>query len=333
LQFWGSLLQLTPHAHNWIPDGVFYYQQDDTLAFQPLDPPDDLTVQALADKLYARVAKACALDDPDDDGAPADDEQALLAAFQAEAAELPKSSAARPLFLDEPSSASSGGLSLHIGLPTPAGDAKELAHRLGYAMRPPIAQKRLAETPAGMFRLKLRRPLSDGRTALLFEPFALLRRLVAIIAPPGFNLTRYFGIFANRHAARADLAPLLPQPEKPAPQQDEQPDNSNDSTTDPDPDTAPDADPADEKSTSSAWAQRLARTLGIHALSCPNCGGKMRVIALIEERAVIVKILSHLGLPTERPKLAPARAPPQLELFNDDCAGCDDELPVIDAAA
>ena len=194
LQFWGSLLQLTPHAHNWIPDGIFYYQQDGTLAFKPLEPPDDCTLQALADKLYARVAKACAQGDPDDDCAPADEDQALLADFQAEATQGPKRSAAHPFLLDEPGAASSGGLSLHIGLPTPAGDTKALAHRLGYAMRPPIATKRLTETPAGKFRLKLRKPLSDGRTVLFFEPFTLLRNLAAIIAPPGFNLTRYFGI-------------------------------------------------------------------------------------------------------------------------------------------
>jgi hypothetical protein len=31
---------------------------------------------------------------------------------------------------------------------------------------------------------------------------------------------------------------------------------------------------------------------------CPNCGGSLKIIAAIEDQPVIVKILSHLGLPT-----------------------------------
>ena len=34
----------------------------------------------------------------------------------------------------------------------------------------------------------------------------------------------------------------------------------------------------------------------VDPLECPNCGGEMKIIALIDERAVIEKILRHLGL-------------------------------------
>jgi hypothetical protein len=42
----------------------------------------------------------------------------------------------------------------------------------------------------------------------------------------------------------------------------------------------------------------------------PGCGGRFRLIALIEEAAVIERILRHLHLPTEVPTPRPARAPP-----------------------
>jgi hypothetical protein len=45
-------------------------------------------------------------------------------------------------------------------------------------------------------------------------------------------------------------------------------------------------------------------------LACPRCGGRLRLIALIEEAAVIARILRHLGVPTEIPAARPARAPP-----------------------
>ena len=40
------------------------------------------------------------------------------------------------------------------------------------------------------------------------------------------------------------------------------------------------------------------------AAHCPQCGGNFKIIAAIEALAVIVKILTHLGLP--------ARAPPRV---------------------
>jgi len=40
---------------------------------------------------------------------------------------------------------------------------------------------------------------------------------------------------------------------------------------------------------------------------CPQCGAEFRIIAAIEEPAVIVKILTHLGLPARAPPRAPAR--------------------------
>ncbi len=45
-------------------------------------------------------------------------------------------------------------------------------------------------------------------------------------------------------------------------------------------------------------------------LACPRCGGRLRLIALIEEASVIQRILRHLGLPTEIAAPRPARAPP-----------------------
>ena len=45
---------------------------------------------------------------------------------------------------------------------------------------------------------------------------------------------------------------------------------------------------------------------------CPNCGGALKIIAAIEDPPVIIKILSHLGLPTRAPPRAPAR---RVDLF------------------
>jgi hypothetical protein len=54
-----------------------------------------------------------------------------------------------------------------------------------------------------------------------------------------------------------------------------------------------------------------------------GCGGRLRLIALIEEAAVIDRILKHLGLPTVPPVPRPARAPPLVDGFPD-VTGADD---------
>src|SRR5262249_5628305 len=41
--------------------------------------------------------------------------------------------------------------------------------------------------------------------------------------------------------------------------------------------------------------------------NCPNCCGALKIIAAIEDPAVIIKIVSHLGLPTHAPPRFPAR--------------------------
>ena len=43
-----------------------------------------------------------------------------------------------------------------------------------------------------------------------------------------------------------------------------------------------------------SWARRLKRVFGIEIEGCARCGGKLAIIASIEEPEVIAKILAHL---------------------------------------
>ncbi|MFN0318088.1 MAG: IS91 family transposase, partial [Burkholderiales bacterium] len=61
-----------------------------------------------------------------------------------------------------------------------------------------------------------------------------------------------------------------------------------------------------------SWARLLKRVFDIDIEHCPQCGGRMKIIAAIEEPPVIVRILAHLGLPTRAPPRAPAR---RVDLF------------------
>jgi hypothetical protein len=59
----------------------------------------------------------------------------------------------------------------------------------------------------------------------------------------------------------------------------------------------------------------VRRTYGGDVLRCPRClAAPLRLIAFITVPAVVTTILSHLQLPTEPPRPAPARLSPQLNL-------------------
>ena len=58
------------------------------------------------------------------------------------------------------------------------------------------------------------------------------------------------------------------------------------------------------------WARLLKRVFDLDLEHCPQCGGEFRIIAAIEEPAVIVRILTHLGLPARAPPRSPARPLP-----------------------
>lgn len=58
------------------------------------------------------------------------------------------------------------------------------------------------------------------------------------------------------------------------------------------------------------WAELMRRAFGYDLLSCPSCGGKMQLVACVMERNAIRKILIHLGLPSDPPAVAHARASP-----------------------
>ena len=62
-----------------------------------------------------------------------------------------------------------------------------------------------------------------------------------------------------------------------------------------------------------SWARRLKRVFGIEIESCAGCGGKLRIIASIEDPEVIARILSHLertACDREQPQLPPEARPP-----------------------
>ncbi|MCX5748140.1 MAG: transposase, partial [Proteobacteria bacterium] len=170
-----------------------------------------------------------------------------------------------------------------------------------YGARPAFAHERLAWTADGRISYQLKRPWPDGRTHLVLEPVAFLRRLCGIIPPPRRHLVRYAGVFGPASKLRAKLRALVPA----AP--------SNDATS---PSCAAPTSASGHR-TRLPWAELLRRVFADDVLRCP-CGGRRSVIAIVAVPAIARAVLVGLGLPAEPATFAPARAPPQTELWFDE---------------
>jgi len=191
-----------------------------------------------------------------------------------------------------------GGFDLHAGIVVRAGERERLERLCRYTLRPPIAQKRLRVDADGYVWIALRHPWPDGTTHLRFAPVALLERLAALIPRPRINLVLYYGILAPRARWRAAVVA-----------------SAGSEWSDVPAGLCPAVDDGDDSAgrphrRGYLWAELMRRTFGIDVLACPGCGGRLRLLALIEQARVVERILRHLGRPTDRPVPRPARPPP-----------------------
>jgi hypothetical protein len=58
------------------------------------------------------------------------------------------------------------------------------------------------------------------------------------------------------------------------------------------------------------WAQLLAGTFAVDVLACPECHGRMRLLAMVEDPANVARTLAAVGEATEVPPRSPGRGPP-----------------------
>jgi len=153
-----------------------------------------------------------------------------------------------------------------------------------YILRPPPANDRLTIVDDDHVRLDFKKPWSDGTASVELPPLKLIARLAALVPPPKRHLTRYFGVLPSHAAARSAVVPAPAEPD------------------------LPEQDKPANKSKYIAWADLLRKTFGFEIV-CSKCHSQLRLIALIKTEAVAQKILKAMHLPTEIPRLHPARPP------------------------
>jgi hypothetical protein len=337
VQRFGGALNLNVHLHALVLDGVFAVDGSG-VAFHPvrrLTREDVAAVVAVIARRVARLLERRGLvGGTESSGAPDlwSEEAPVLAAVAAASVEGrvalgPRAGARVRLCGDPPEDvapmtlgpchAQVGGFDLHAGLVTRAGQRDRLERLCRYALRPPLAQDRLHVSDEGEIWLTLRHRWADGTTHLRFDPLELLERLAVLTPRPRVNLILYYGVLAARATWRAALVPAAPSA-------------GVDASDVYDVVQVDDArGPGLPGSGGYEWAELMRRMFGFDVLACPRCGGRLRLVALIDQASVVQRILRHVGLPTELPEFRAARAPPRpLDATDDQFQ----DVPEFDAA-
>ena len=169
-----------------------------------------------------------------------------------------------------------------------------------YVGRPPVATERLSVLPDGRLLYRLKRRWRDGTTHVIYEPLELMERLAALVPPPRFNVTRYYGVLAPAAAFRILIVPQA-EASSPPPHA-----GCQFGVGAPEPDSGKIKKKRGCQPRNYSWARLMERVFELDVLACPRCGGRMRILAAINPPSdAIVEILACLGLPTRAPPIAP----------------------------
>jgi ribosomal protein S27E len=328
IQRFGSALNLNVHFHMLFLDGVYVAGHGQQQRFQQVNAPSKEQLQSLVQNISERLAKLLTrkgLLTQDEDSAylslDALDDNALQhlqgASITYRVAVGPQQGKkvftlqTIPAKQEEDDRFSQvgkvSGFSLHAAVATQAYERQKLERICRYIARPAVSEQRLSLTKSGNVRYELKTPYRDGTTHVIFEPLDFIAKLAALVPKPRVNLTRYHGVFAPNSAHRALITPS------------KRGKGGVKEVT-----TATAIELLDDKSyiekrAAMTWAQRLKRVFNIEIEICRHCQGPVKIIAYIEDLAVIEKILSHLNSKanagianqTPLPLLPMARAPPE----------------------
>ena len=225
-----------------------------------------------------------------------------------------------------------GGFELHAGVAVRADDRAGLERIARYLLRPGVATERLELLPGGDVLLRLKTSWNDGTTHLRLTHTQLLERLAVLVPRPQTNGVLYHGVFAANASWRPRLVSRPPPVEAPCAHDGTPAEAQSDSSADglaPPPSGPDDVDPpaptilpAPPRSRlpprpNHTWADLMRRGLDIDSLDCPAaCGGRLRLVALIEQPSVVRRILEHLGHDADPVGPKPARAPPPMDDFD-----------------
>ena len=297
VQRFSSDLRLNLHFHALVLDGVYARDaKTGKLRFHRAPAITTVEVEDIVERIARKAERWLArqgfgVDDPEavDDTYPDDALAELQAAsIEGRAAVGPRAGrrdrrqqvlGGKPYALP-PRCGAFNGYNLHAGVVVGARARPALERLARYVCRPPLAKPRIEESPDGGVVLHLRRPWSDGTTAIELSRLELTQRLAAQVPPPRMHQLFYTGILGRRATWRREVTPRPPRP------------CGQDACSR---EAAKLRRSGSGRSRWFPWAALLSRVFGVHAWNCPRCGQRMELRAEVVLPPATRKILAGLA--------------------------------------
>ena len=317
VQRFGSALNLNVHFHTLMLDGVYIKHANSEILFHESLKPKGEEIAILLQTISKRMLKALQRKglvqklEAENGGNALELESTIEDEIQGAAVQYrfalghPPGRKIRRIgslgyigeqaFQTTETSAIIGGYSLHAGTYIPKNDRARLEQMCRYLLRPPISEERLTfkRSPTGEDSVvyKLKNEWNDGTKAILLTGEEFIEKIVSIIPQPRIHGTRFHGVLAPHSKHRIEVVP----------KKEESGSNIKASAA------TNNTDGKNKKKPKAriTWAKLLARVFGFDVEKCPQCGGKIKVLAAILNDDAIKKILNHFGLPTKVPEFYP----------------------------
>ena len=135
--------------------------------------------------------------------------------------------------------------------------------------------------------------------SLFKSSLQFLEKLSALVPPPRIHLTRFHGILAPHSKFRKFVVPAQIEEGK------------TQEGCDMDKSLEVEDDNCSSKQKRISWAKLLSRVFALDMSNCEHCGGDMKAISAVMKQDVVVKVLTHLGLPARAPPISASRVPRQ----------------------
>jgi hypothetical protein len=148
----------------------------------------------------------------------------------------------------------------------------------------------------------------------IFTPLDFIAAITSHIPDKSFQLVRYYGWYSNKMRGQRDK---LAAEEAEKLDETAEPSNIIDVS-----------DHKPRRIPSKKWRELIKKVWEADPLLCPKCQKEMRIVSLIDDRAVIERILRHLGLWQQGVRVMPSRAPPANETVSEHWL--DDPFPDYD---
>ena len=158
-----------------------------------------------------------------------------------------------------------------------------------YIIRASFSQERMIYIPE---ESKVVYKSKDGREEKIFDALEWIAAMCSHVPNKGEQMVRYYGSYSNVARGKRKKKGQ---------------DDLIDSILEPD---------GSSREYKRNWARLIQKIYEVDPLTCSKCQGRMRVISVIEQPAIIKKILQHLGL-WERKARPPPRAnasPPDVHI-------------------